>query len=290
MPADFSKASQDIIDRACRAAVAVLEKHDLTVEEVEPLSLGSNILLQLWPFEIVARVTGLRSQILPGGEEAAARRELDAVRFLSDAGAPVLPPCRAVAPGPHREGGLIVTFWDRVFEKDLPDYAPRAWEALRRCHAALRDYAGPMPYLGGYAEARRVFLHLWRTEALDPARASDIVRRLAVLDQALEKMREDAALAKVSIHGDAHLGNVLVPGEAAAEPVLWIDWDDVCRGPVEWDYACLIVDMREDATRPDREAALRAYVADEIDPVRLDVMIDARALQIEMWDAALESV
>ncbi|MGB0630345.1 MAG: phosphotransferase enzyme family protein [Alphaproteobacteria bacterium] len=261
----------------------------LTVDEVEPLSVGSNFIFHLWPHEIVARVSGIRSQILPGGEEETARRELDVVRFLGDAGAPVARLCRDVDPGPHRHDGLVITFWERVFEGEVSDYAPRSLEALRACHAALRSYAGALPYLRGYAEARRVFLHLWRTEALDPARASDVVRRLAVLDQALDRIREDDTVVKVPIHGDAHLGNILTIGEAASAPVLWIDWDDVCLGPVEWDFASLIVEFRKQPDRPDREAVLRAVFADEIDTALLDIMIDARTLQIEMWDAALET-
>ena len=254
------------------------------------MSVGSNILLQLWPYDIVARVSGMASQILPGGEQEAAVRELDVIRFLAHAGAPVLPPCRSVDPGPHPRDGLTVTFWDRIFEEEVTDYAPRAMDALRHCHKALKSYRAPLAYLHGYAEARRVFLHLWRNEALDPEHASDVVRQLAVLDKAMDEIRYAADVQNVVLHGDAHLGNVLCVRETATHPVLWIDWDDVCIGPIEWDYACMIVEFREEPARPDREAVLRALVAGEFDPGRLDIMIDARTLQVEMWDAALATL
>ena len=34
------------------------------------------------------------------------------------------------------------------------------------------------------------------------------------------------------IHGDAHSGNVLAGGR-------WLDFDEACAGPPEWDLACL---------------------------------------------------
>jgi Ser/Thr protein kinase RdoA (MazF antagonist) len=39
-------------------------------------------------------------------------------------------------------------------------------------------------------------------------------------------------LAEQPIHGDANFGNVIAGGR-------WLDLDDVCIGPPEWDLACL---------------------------------------------------
>ena len=55
------------------------------------------------------------------------------------------------------------------------------------------------------------------------------------------------------IHGDAHLGNVLAGGR-------WLDFDEACLGPPEWDLACL----RHRAVvfgeiRDEIESALAAY-------------------------------
>jgi Ser/Thr protein kinase RdoA (MazF antagonist) len=55
------------------------------------------------------------------------------------------------------------------------------------------------------------------------------------------------------IHGDAHLGNVLAGGR-------WLDFDEACSGPPEWDLACLrhrLVVFGE--LRAEIEAALAAY-------------------------------
>ena len=66
-----------------------------------------------------------------------------------------------------------------------------------------------------------------------------------MLDQAMEEIRDAPDAENRVLHGDAHLGNVLCVCETAAYPVLWIDWDDVCVGPIEWDYACMAVNFRE---------------------------------------------
>src|SRR5688572_21515844 len=52
-----------------------------------------------------------------------------------------------------------------------------------------------------------------------------------VLRQAVNRI-DFPNLAQQPIHGDANLGNVARGG-------LWLDLDDVCIGPPEWDIVCL---------------------------------------------------
>jgi aminoglycoside phosphotransferase (APT) family kinase protein len=56
------------------------------------------------------------------------------------------------------------------------------------------------------------------------------------------------------VHGDAHPGNLV----ATREGLVWIDFEEVCRGPVEWDLATM---MDADAVaahhRPDPEVLAR---------------------------------
>lgn len=56
------------------------------------------------------------------------------------------------------------------------------------------------------------------------------------------------------MHGDAHAGNLI----ATRDGLVWIDFEDVCRGPVEWDLATM---MDPDAAtmhhRPDPEVLAR---------------------------------
>jgi len=71
---------------------------------------------------------------------------------------------------------------------------------------------------------------------------------------------------------------------------VWIDWDDVCTGPVEWDLACLIVSLRDDAARAGDEAALMAALPGDVDSAFLATIIDARNLQRAVWDTAIRAL
>jgi hypothetical protein len=57
------------------------------------------------------------------------------------------------------------------------------------------------------------------------------------------------------------------PLDAAVLGALWVDLEDTCRGPLEWDLACLVANAR--ALRLDPRpgaAALAAYGRDPADP------------------------
>jgi thiamine kinase-like enzyme len=79
------------------------------------------------------------------------------------------------------------------------------------------------------------------------------------------------------LHGDAHPGNLL----PTAQGLLWIDFEDACRGPLEWDYAtagaadgspyaelrslqvalCRIAARDDIAALHTRDAGLRPFIA-----------------------------
>jgi Ser/Thr protein kinase RdoA (MazF antagonist) len=84
-----------------------------------------------------------------------------------------------------------------------------------------------------------------------------------------------------ALHGDAHLGNVW----RGRQGIRWGDLEDTCLGPVEWDLACLVAPARvfgRDAAAG--AAALEGYAAPP-DEGLLDVLVDARAFQVVIWNA-----
>jgi PAS domain S-box-containing protein len=157
---------------------------------------------------------------------------------------------------------------------------------LRACRDGLKAYPGPLPYLQGYNESRKLFHELWQNDALGAIDPGDAVQRLAAIDAVLADKGFDGDPANVPLHGGAHLGNMLVTDDQPDGTGLWIDWEDVSRGPVEWDYACLIVSLRDDPSRSAAGVAMMADIAGETDRDCLYVLIDARALQRELWDTA----
>jgi Ser/Thr protein kinase RdoA (MazF antagonist) len=86
------------------------------------------------------------------------------------------------------------------------------------------------------------------------------------------------------VHGDSHLGNVM----HARNGTLWFDWEDAFAGPVEWDLGVLLAQARVfGADETLQQAALDAY--GPVDTPTLDLMVEARALQIAAWAALVVS-
>lgn len=280
------KLHDDLVTQSRRAACGVASAHGLGVASAEVISFASNIIFRLQPSNVVARVSGGAALVRSHAEGP--KREVEVCRFLADAGAPVVAPSTLIDPGPHQIDGLSITFWEGHVAQDLAASDEDALDSLRRCHTALAAYLDALPFMRGYSETRHVFYELWKNDQLDSIDPGEIVRRLAVVDAALDAKGGATSSRNVPIHGDAHLGNVLVPEHASGLTGLWLDWEDVCVGPIEWDYACMAVSIRSDENRPRPDTVFMAAIADEVDPDFLEVLIDARMLQREVWDTALK--
>jgi thiamine kinase-like enzyme len=84
------------------------------------------------------------------------------------------------------------------------------------------------------------------------------------------------------LHGDAHPGNLL----NTTLGLLWTDWEDTFRGPVEWDLASIIWNSRIlDGDHATADAILAAYrqAGGGIDPVALHHSLVARAAVMSAW-------
>jgi thiamine kinase-like enzyme len=90
---------------------------------------------------------------------------------------------------------------------------------------------------------------------------------------------EALQLPEQPLHGDAHRKNVL----KTSRGLVWTDFEDACRGPVEWDVACFIRTSGED-----RETALTSYGGD-FELESLQPFFDARDLQGALWGAILST-
>ena len=76
-----------------------------------------------------------------------------------------------------------------------------------------------------------------------------------------------------TLHGDAHPGNLI----ATRNGLVWIDFEDVCLGPLEWDLASI----------GDTTAVMAHH---RPDPVRLAQCTELRALQVALCLIALDDV
>lgn len=237
--------------RAVAAAVAVARAHGLGVTEPAVLADLFSVMVHLRPAPVVARVpTWVTRPRAPGAGWL--DRELAVTTFLSGQGLPVVAPSRELPPGPHRHDGFTISFW--TYLRPDPDRAPTAADCsamLVDLHATLRSYPGELPALG------TAVIDLRWLERVDLAGDLLGAAGLARLRASAERMAPflEAPGGEVQpVHGDAHPGNLV----ATREGLVWIDFEEVCRGPVEWDLATM---MDADAVaahhRPDPEVLAR---------------------------------
>jgi hypothetical protein len=199
------------------AALAVARGYGLPTDRPRVVRDLTNVLVHLEPAPVVVRVQ-LTLGALRG--RAWAEAEMQAAQFLARAGAPIAPPASDVDPGPHERDGLIVTFW-RFVDHDPTRADPAlAGRSLRELHDVFAEYSGELPTCDRLDEVRRVLDELPPTPELTELRA--FADRLP-------------PLGGLPIHGDAHLRNILWTPEGP----LWSDLENICRGPREYDLACM---------------------------------------------------
>jgi hypothetical protein len=270
-----------IEERALAAARAVAAEHGVACKEAEVLSAGSNVLVHLRPSPVVARVmTG--TVVLHDDPERWLRREVGVTQFLAPTGLAVRP-SPLIAPGPFERDGLWMTFVELVVGRGRheqlgpKDHAERFGRALRELHEALAPYDGD---LAGFADLGRDIERLRR--ALRPS-AELSAERIDSLGERLAALRETlfgAPLAVQALHGDASVGNLLrTPGG-----LLWNDFEDTFRGPVQWDVSGYMISLEwrgADDAFVDR--ALDAYGG--LDRAALAPFTAGHHLYDEIWKA-----
>jgi hypothetical protein len=204
-------------------AVAIGRGLGLRIDEPVVLKDSLNLLVWLRPAPVVARIHA-RTALVRAPEAAADSVAL--ARFLADAGLPVSPPTDAVDPGPHTGlTGRPMTFWQYLEVDEASADPAEAGRSLRALHEAMATFEGPLRHVGPIEEIGSL------AGLLGTHRPDDAARILALRD-ALDL----PSLPTQPLHGDAHLGNVVV----AAGRLRWLDWEESWRGPLAWDLACLV--------------------------------------------------
>lgn len=201
---------------------------------------ATNVLVHLEPAPIVARVPITLARLRP---KAWFEEEIRLARFLAASDAPVAAPSTEVDPGPAESDGLLVTFWQHV-DHDPSRFEPElVGRSLRELHAALAGYERQLPACDRLDEVGRLLRSL---QPSPQASADD----LAALRAAHARLAPPAEDGWRPLHGDSHFNNVLWSPEGP----LWSDLENACRGPVEYDLACLLW-----RRAPGSEEAVAAY-------------------------------
>lgn len=246
------------------AAIAIVEGVGIDAARARVIHDGSSVFVGFGAGGPVARVGGLTASVRD--LRATYSREVALAGHLAALGAPVVHPWQPA--GPFEHAGHVVSLWHEA-KTGSPVAPTAAGQALRRCHAALREFTGPLPPLSSLIdEAQRI---------LD--RVAIAAQDRQILARAIPYARHVLAhhgLPEQPLHGDAGLGNVLEGG-------VWHDWEDSCRGPLIWDLASMVSTARITGRDPQRaEATLRAY-GDAPGLEQLDAFIAIRGLYVLAW-------
>ena len=233
---------------AVASAVSAARKHGLRVETPVVVRDLTNVLVHLAPAPVVARVPVTLARLREPDWFA---EEVRLAGFLAAEGAPVAPLADEVDPGPHHEGGFAITFWRWVDHDPVRADPVAAGRSLRDLHEALRGYPGELPTCDRLPEVRALLERLGLDELLE------LANRLEPLDGQ-------------PLHGDAHLSNVLWSPDGP----LWNDLENACRGPVEYDLACMRFRTLHAA-----EDAIAAYGSHG----DIDALMPLLSLQLAAW-------
>ncbi|KOG51977.1 aminoglycoside phosphotransferase [Streptomyces varsoviensis] len=211
------------VTRAIAAATSIAVSLDLPADDAVVLHNSNKLALRLTPCDVFARVA-------PGGEESAARFEVELARRLAGAGCPVCPLEVRADPRTYARDGFAVTLWT-YYEPVSPRVSPVDYaKALEQLHAGMREVDVPGPrFTDRIAEAQEVVADPGRSPELAEADRVFLGGRLAGLRRAIE---ERGAVEQL-LHGEPHPGNVL----STRNGPLFIDLETCCRGPVEFDLA-----------------------------------------------------
>jgi len=259
------------------AGLALAGRLGLPAAHPAVLSSRGNLLLHFAPAPVVARVATLTAWSRHD-PLAWLAREVTVAGYVAGSGGPAVPPSRTVDPGPYMQDGFAISLWEYVPPDPRRPAAGEVGAALASLHLAA---AGCPAELGELTAGREQI-----SEGLDALERRRLLAP-AVVDAL--RTRHRALLARVEgrgpaivLHGDAHAGNLL----AAPGGWRWIDLEEACRGPAEWDLVCMT-----DQAGPAAPAALRGYADRSGCPLPgaadLALFHDLRMLEAVVWTSCM---
>jgi hypothetical protein len=247
------------MEPAIRAAMSYAAAHGVHSTDPAVLKNGSNVLIHLRPSPVVARVAGTTGLVRHPVADWFAR-ELALVDHLLERGFPVVSPSPELPRGPVVHDGMTMSFWRFVAHDPSVSIKPADFAAsLADLHRALADYSDPLPTSGPLDD---VLLGL-----------SFFGEHVPVVRAEHERLSALLPAGGRALHGDAHPGNVLVTSEG----MVWNDFEDTWRGPLEWDLAILRRTKLLDGAE-----ALAAY-PDPLDADLVELCREIRWLQVQVW-------
>jgi hypothetical protein len=196
----------------------------------EVLSSGSNLVVHLAPYPVVARLAMVTFATEIESLYQRVNCELRVARHLFANDVPVLLPTDYVDAGPHPVDGTWMTLWTYIPSTRLePLSSDEAVERAYALSAAMGSYPGELPALGVWERTCRSAGRL--RDNPDPLIQSLLMKFCAVDG----RMRREIG-SLVPCHGDSHSGNLM----PSPEGWLWTDFEDASMMPLYWDLTSFV--------------------------------------------------
>jgi Phosphotransferase enzyme family len=203
-------------------------------EVTAPVDLRStnNLVIWLAPSPVVAKIAD---------DGARALREFEIARALASVEAPIVSPINVGIEQPLTVGGKTVTFWSYIPHVEAAAISPHhVAHALFILHSKLAVVGGEF-VLPNFDERLR--------EAVETLDYPGVTAKLSSDDRMLLRMALDEGMTRLAskptgtkvLHGSPHRLNIL---SAKGFPV-FIDFETVEHGPVEWDLAHLAPEVAD---------------------------------------------
>jgi hypothetical protein len=225
--------------RAVAAAMATASAQGLVVENAEVLSDSNRLAVLLTPCNIVARVsppglleTGTARASWLSGDLYRARlaTEVEVTSLLAETDSPIAGLDPRCEPRVFMHDGFAVSFW-RYFEPGSGTVVSAEYvQALVRLHAGMRQLSVASPH---FLDRLTATQHDVASRDVTPDLAESdrdfLVETLRDLRQSIVSRGAEEQL----LHGEPHPWNLLL---TRGGPLV-TDFEDVVRGPIEYDLA-----------------------------------------------------
>ena len=236
--------------RAVAAAIETAVELGLPVDDAVVLNDSNRIVVRLLPCDVVARVApisysdiGVYSLWADYRTRAVAEAEL--VRQLTDKGRPVAGLDPRVEPRVYVRDDFVIDLWT-YFEPVTGDVPSAEYtDAMERLHVAMRQVRVTT---SRFTDRVADTLHWVASRDVTPDISDNERTILAGTLENLSRSILDRGAPEQVLHGEPHQWNVLNTTQGPR----FIDFENCCRGPVEYDLAWVPEEVTEGYPNVDR--------------------------------------